>query len=82
MIQLWWPVTFKGKRDRVTGRFLAVMWEKLAYPIISHWGESIYVAVSAPMVQAHVRRLAATAGYQFQPRTEMKALISVPVAEL
>jgi hypothetical protein len=55
MIQLWWPVTFKGKRDRVTGRFLAVMWEKLAYPIISHWGESIYVAVSAPMVQAHVR---------------------------
>lgn len=35
MIQLWWPVTFHGKRDEVTGRFLAVMWENLADPIIT-----------------------------------------------
>jgi acetoacetate decarboxylase len=35
MIQLWWPVTFNGERDRVTGRFLAVMWENLADPIIT-----------------------------------------------
>ena len=39
MIQLWWPVTFKGERDRVTGRFLAVMWENLADPIITGRGE-------------------------------------------
>ena len=39
MIQLWWPVTFMGKRDHVTGRFLAVMWENLADPIITGRGE-------------------------------------------
>jgi len=39
MIQLWWPVTFNGERDRVTGRFLAVMWENLADPIITGRGE-------------------------------------------
>jgi Acetoacetate decarboxylase (ADC) len=39
MIQLWWPVTFNGARDRVTGRFLAVMWENLADPIITGRGE-------------------------------------------
>jgi acetoacetate decarboxylase len=39
MIQLWWPVTFKGEHDRVTGRFLAAMWENLADPIITGRGE-------------------------------------------
>lgn len=39
MIQVWWPVTFSGQRDRVTGRFLAVMWENLADPIITGRGE-------------------------------------------
>jgi acetoacetate decarboxylase len=39
MIQLWWPVIFNGERDRVTGRFLAVMWENLADPIITGRGE-------------------------------------------
>ncbi|MBO0754488.1 MAG: acetoacetate decarboxylase family protein [Bradyrhizobiaceae bacterium] len=39
MIQLWWPVTFNGECDRVTGRFLAVMWENLADPIITGRGE-------------------------------------------
>ena len=39
MIQLWWPVIFRGERDRVTGRFLAVMWENLADPIITGRGE-------------------------------------------
>ena len=39
MVQLWWPVTFNGARDRVTGRFLAAMWENLADPIITGRGE-------------------------------------------
>jgi Acetoacetate decarboxylase (ADC) len=39
MIQLWWPVTFNGARDRITGRLLAVMWENLADPIITGRGE-------------------------------------------
>jgi acetoacetate decarboxylase len=39
MIQLWWPVTFNGTRDQVAGRFLAVMWENLADPIITGRGE-------------------------------------------
>ena len=39
MIHLWWPVTFNGEYDRITGRFLAVMWENLADPIITGRGE-------------------------------------------
>jgi len=39
MIQLWWPATFNGERDQITGRFLAVMWENLADPIITGRGE-------------------------------------------
>jgi acetoacetate decarboxylase len=35
MIHVWWPATFKGARDSVTGSFLAVMWENLADPIIT-----------------------------------------------
>jgi acetoacetate decarboxylase len=39
MIQLWWPAAYDGKRDRVMGRFFAVMWENLADPIITGRGE-------------------------------------------
>jgi len=39
MIHVWWPVVFIGERDRVVGRFLAVMWENLADPIITGRGE-------------------------------------------
>ena len=35
MIHVWWPVMFKGRRDQAVGRFLAVMWENLADPIIT-----------------------------------------------
>jgi hypothetical protein len=35
MVHVWWPVTFDGEEGRVTGRFLAVMWENLAEPIIT-----------------------------------------------
>jgi len=39
MIHVWWPVIFKGEQDQVVGRFLAVMWENLADPIITGRGE-------------------------------------------
>jgi len=35
MIHVWWPVFFKGERSQAAGRFLAVMWENLADPIIT-----------------------------------------------
>jgi hypothetical protein len=35
MIHVWWPAAFTGTRDRASGRFLAVMWENLADPIVS-----------------------------------------------
>jgi acetoacetate decarboxylase len=39
MIHVWWPVSFRGDEDQVAGRFLAVMWENLADPIITGRGE-------------------------------------------
>jgi hypothetical protein len=39
MIHVWWPVVFSGDEGRVVGRFLAVMWENLADPIITGRGE-------------------------------------------
>jgi acetoacetate decarboxylase len=35
MIWVGWPATFAGSRDRATGKFLAVVWENLADPIIT-----------------------------------------------
>jgi hypothetical protein len=35
MIWVSWPASFIGQRDRATGRFLAVVWENLADPIIT-----------------------------------------------
>jgi Acetoacetate decarboxylase (ADC) len=39
MIHVWWPVMFNGEQDKTSGRFLAVMWENLADPIITGRGE-------------------------------------------
>lgn len=39
MIHVWWPVAFRGEEDQAVGRFLAVMWENLADPIITGRGE-------------------------------------------
>jgi len=39
MIHVWWPVVFMGEQDQAVGRFLAVMWENLADPIITGRGE-------------------------------------------
>ena len=35
MIWVSWPATFAGSRDHATGKFLAVVWENLADPVIT-----------------------------------------------
>jgi hypothetical protein len=35
IIDVWLPVMFEGQRDQAVGRFLTVMWENLADPIIT-----------------------------------------------
>jgi hypothetical protein len=37
MIHVWWPARFDGERDATEGRFLAVMWENLADPIMAEY---------------------------------------------
>jgi acetoacetate decarboxylase len=70
MIRLWWPVTFKGERDRVTGRFLAVMWENLADPIITGRGEvgqpKLFAEIPDSLVIAGTHHCVASwMGFQF-----------------
>jgi hypothetical protein len=52
MITVGWPATFKGKRDSATGRFLAVVWENLAEPILTGRGETgwpkLYAEIPEP----------------------------------
>jgi acetoacetate decarboxylase len=52
MIHVGWPARFDGMRDRATGRFLAVVWESLADPIITGRDEighpKLYAEVDEP----------------------------------
>jgi acetoacetate decarboxylase len=52
MIWVTWPATFTGNRDRATGRFLAVIWENLADPIITGRDEighpKLYAEIAEP----------------------------------
>jgi acetoacetate decarboxylase len=52
MIWVSWPATFTGQRDRATGRFLAVVWENLADPIITGRDEighpKLYAEIAEP----------------------------------
>ncbi|CAB3770894.1 hypothetical protein GQ57_22550 [Burkholderia sp. MSh2] len=52
MIHVGWPASFTGRRDRATGRFLAVVWENLADPIISGRDEighpKLYAEIAEP----------------------------------
>jgi len=50
MIHVWWPVVFQGERGQTVGRFLAVMWENLADPIITGRGE-----IGQPKLFAEIR---------------------------
>ncbi len=51
MINVGWPVTFAGRRDRATGWFLAVVWENLADPIITGRGETGYPKLYAEIAE-------------------------------
>jgi Acetoacetate decarboxylase (ADC) len=52
MIWVSWPAAFIGQQDRATGRFLAVVWENLADPIITGRCEighpKLYAEISEP----------------------------------
>jgi acetoacetate decarboxylase len=52
MIWVSWPATFTGRRDRATGKFLAVVWENLADPIITGRDEighpKLYAEIAEP----------------------------------
>ena len=52
MIEVSWPVTFTGRQDKASGRFLAVVWENLADPIITGRGEigqpKLYAEIAEP----------------------------------
>jgi len=54
MIWVGWPATFTGSRDRATGKFLAVVWENLADPILTGREElgfaKIYAEMPPPVV--------------------------------
>jgi len=85
MIQLWWPVVFNGERDRATGRFLAVMWENLADPIITGRGEVGQPKLFAEIPDSRVTDgtyhcVASWMGFQFlEVRVTKAALQSPPV---
>jgi Acetoacetate decarboxylase (ADC) len=52
MIHVGWPATFRGSESEATGRFLAVVWENLADPIISGRDEighpKLYAEIEEP----------------------------------
>jgi acetoacetate decarboxylase len=52
MINVGWPASFSGSRDRATGKFLAVIWENLADPIITGRDEvghpKLYAEIAEP----------------------------------
>lgn len=52
MIDVSWPATFTGRRDKASGRFLAVLWENLADPIITGRDEighpKLYAEIAEP----------------------------------
>jgi acetoacetate decarboxylase len=52
MIHVGWPATFSGSRDNSTGKFLAVVWENLADPIITGRDEighpKLYAEIAEP----------------------------------
>jgi acetoacetate decarboxylase len=57
MIHVWWPAVFKGQQDQIVGRFLAVMWENLADPIITGRAE-----IGQPKLYAEIPELQAVGG--------------------
>ncbi len=60
MIHVGWPATFAGRRDHVTGKFLAVVWENLADPIITGRDE-----IGHPKLYAEIAEPRLWDGFQF-----------------
>ena len=52
MIFVTWPAAFKGRQDKATGKFLSVIWENLADPIIAGRDEighpKLYAEIAEP----------------------------------
>lgn len=70
MIHVWWPARFTGARNRAEGRFLAVMWENLADPIISGREEighpKLYADIPEALIANGVYRCSASwMGFKF-----------------
>ena len=70
MIHVWWSALFTGARDSAQGRFLAVMWENLADPIISGREEighpKLYAEVPGLLIADDVYSCAASwVGFSF-----------------
>lgn len=70
MIHVLWPARFEGDEDEATGRFLAVVWENLADPIISGRDEighpKLYAAIAEPRTWNNVLHVQAEwMGFRF-----------------
>lgn len=85
MVHVGWPVSFAGRRDRVTGKFLAVVWESLADPIITGRDEighpKLYAEAAAPRLWDEVQScVAGWMGYPFL-ELEVRQLQDVPARQ-
>lgn len=70
MIHVGWPATFIGRKDQATGKFLAVVWESLADPIITGRDEighpKLYAEIAAPRLWDGVQTcIAGWMGFRF-----------------
>ena len=61
MIWVSWPATFTGRRDHASGKFLAVVWENLADPIITGRCEighpKLYAEIQEPRLSGGVQAI-------------------------
>jgi hypothetical protein len=85
MVQVGWPVTFAGRQDRVTGKFLAVVWENLADPIITGRDEighpKLYAETAAPRLWDGVQScVAGWMGFSFLD-LEVRDLRDAPIGK-
>jgi Acetoacetate decarboxylase (ADC) len=84
MLHVGWPATFTGRRDRATGKFLAVVWENLADPIITGRDEighpKLYAEIAEPRSWGGARLCTAGwMGFRFL-ELEVSDLHDVPLA--
>lgn len=88
MIHVSWPARFSGRRDQCNGRFLAVVWESLADPIISGRDEighpKLYAEVDQPREWNGARLCsAAWMGFRFLELSvsDLQAAPSMPASD-